>query len=365
MAKLLSLRPANILSMLDSIRLQNFRSYSDESFEFGDGVNIIVGPNASGKTNLIESILVAARGSSYRAKDGELVRFGSPWARIEARRRNDDRIVKLELRGDTTKKTFEINGQAMLRLSPQKTLPAVLFEPNHLLLLAGSPELRRNFLDDVIEQTTPGFATTRRVYRRALAQRNSLLKKGFATAAPQVFVWNLRLSELGGQIAAKRLGLVEQINKLATEVYRGLSNTRATVAITYQSACSVEQYESSLLRRLEASLERDCLLGFTGSGPHRDDIRIVLDDKPAETSASRGETRSLVLMLKVIELQLLGEYHGRSPLLLLDDVFSELDGARRHALTTHLRDHQTFITTTDADVVIKNFTQTCNVIALG
>jgi len=351
--------------MLESIRLQHFRSYTDDSFEFDPGVNIIVGPNASGKTNLLEAVLVVARGSSYRAKDTELVQFDVPWARLEARTPEGARVVKLQKQDVAAKKTFEINEQVFQRLSLQKTIPIVLFEPNHLSLLTGSPELRRNFLDDLIEQTLPGFSTTRRAYRRVLAQRNALLKKGFHAASSQVFVWNLRLSELGGRIASERLKRIESIQTLATETYQGLSGSDAEVNISYESSCMIEQYETSLLKLLEKNLERDCLLGFTTAGPHRDDMRVVLNGRPVEETASRGETRSLVLMLKIIELQLLGDARGVTPLLLLDDVFSELDGKRRHALTAHLQRYQTFITTTDADVVLKHFTESCNIIPLG
>ena len=351
--------------MLDSIRLQQFRSYSDDSFEFANGVNIIVGPNASGKTNLLEAILVASRGASYRARDVGMVQLGTTWGRIDADGPTGPRIVKLEWQNDAVKKTFEIGGQQYQRLSLPKTLPTVVFEPNHLLLLIGSPELRRAYLDDLIEQTTPGYGTVRRAYRRVLSQRNALLKKGYSVAKSQIFVWDLRLSELGGKIASERMKLTEHINEQATTIYQSLSNTKASVAVSYQPSCDPQQYETSLLKHLESSLERDCLLGFTNVGPHRDDIKIVLNDQSADDTASRGETRSLVLMLKLIELEQLERVRGLTPLLLLDDVFSELDGARRHALTSHLEKYQTFITTTDADIVLKNFAASTNVIPLG
>lgn len=351
--------------MLDSIRLQQFRSYSDDSFEFTRGVNIIVGPNASGKTNLLEAILVAGRGASYRARDVGMVQLGSPWGRIDSDGPTGQRIVKLERQNDTVNKTFEIGGQHYQRLSLPKTLPTVVFEPNHLLLLIGPPELRRTYLDDLIEQTMPGYGTIRRAYRRVLSQRNALLKKGFVAAKPQIFVWNLRLSELGGKIAGERVRLIEYINELATHTYRSLSNTNASVTVSYLPSCDSQQYETNLLKQLESSLERDCLQGFTSVGPHRDDMKIGLNDQPAEETASRGETRSLVLMLKLIELEQLEKVRGLTPLLLLDDVFSELDGARRHALTTHLKRYQTFITTTDADIVLKNFAASTNVIPLS
>lgn len=350
--------------MLNTIRLQNFRSYADDSFELGPGVNIVVGPNASGKTNLLEAILVVARGGSYRAKDTELIRFEAPWARLVAGLPDSERIVKLERQNGSVKRTFEINEQVLLRLSLQKTIPTVLFEPNHLSLLTGSPEQRRNFLDDLVEQTVPGFGATKRVYKRVLSQRNALLKKGYHAASHQVFVWNLRLSELGGKIAAERMKLVEAINQYATETYQGLSNSDSTVAFAYESGCSLEQYETSLLKALEQNLERDCIIGHTGAGPHRDDMSVTLNGHPAEETASRGETRTIVLMLKIIELRLLTEARGVTPLLLLDDVFSELDGKRRHALTSYLQPYQTFITTTDADVVLKHFTDSCNIIPL-
>lgn len=351
--------------MFDSIRLQNFRSYEDASFEFGERVNIIVGPNGSGKTNLLEALLVSARGNSWRAKDAELVCIGGLWARIDVQTPNMSRIVKLEKQNDLTKKTFEVDGQPVQRLSLQKTVPVVLFEPNHLLLLTGQPELRRNFLDDLVEQTVPGYGTVRRAYRRVLAQRNALLKRGYTQAAQQIFVWNLRLSELGGKIVNERQKVVEQINELATTTYQNLSRTDARIEVSYQSASLAEQYESHLLKRLEGGLEKDCLLGFTSHGPHRDDLKITLNDWPAEATASRGETRSLVLMLKIVELKLLEQARNQTPMLLLDDVFSELDGRRRHALTDYLKNYQTFITTTDADAVVKNFTESNNVIPLG
>ncbi len=356
--------------MINDLRLQNFRSYADESFELSPGVNIIVGPNASGKTNLLEAILMVARGMSYRAKDAELVRFEASWARIDVHSthvaRSDDtyeRTVKLEC--DSTgacKKSFIIDDKVFFRLSQQKTLPVVVFEPNHLLLLSGSPELRRSFLDDLIEQTVPNFGATRRHYRRVLAQRNALLKKGSYIAGPQMFVWNLRLSELGGKIVQERLALMQRINDIAGGTYSELSRATTEVQVNYVSPLPTEQYESALLKKLEHSLERDCILGFTTAGPHREDIQVLLGGHTLQDAASRGETRTVILALKIIELQLMESARGVAPLLLLDDVFSELDGSRRQALTAFLQKYQTFITTTDADVVVQHFMDDCTII---
>lgn len=353
---------------LTDIRLQHFRSYDDSSFELSSGVNIIVGPNATGKTNLLEAVLVIARGGSYRTRDADLVRFGSEWSRLDV---HDDtgrlRTLKLQCSGpvgaQTCKKSFVIDEKTFLRLSPQKTLPVVLFEPNHLLMLSGSPELRRSYVDDLLEQVSPGFGTIRRQYKRVLAQRNALLKHGMQMAQSQMFVWNVRLGELAGRIVRERLDLLERINNVASDVYGNISgNASSIVRLEYTSSLPLEQYESALMHKYEQNLERDVILGYTTSGPHREDFRVYLNDHLSQESASRGESRTIVLTLKTIELQLIESSGGPPPMLLLDDVFSELDGKRRHALTDYLRSYQTFITTTDADVVVKHFTGNSNII---
>jgi len=348
--------------MIYTLRLQNFRSYTDESFEIEPGVNIIVGPNASGKTNLLESILMLCRGGSYRAKDVELVQHDAPWARIDALTDTEQRTIKFHKEpSGAVRKEFIINEQSLRRLSHQKTWPVVLFEPNHLLLLTGSPELRREYLDLLLDQLNPGFGATRRQYKRALAQRNALLK-GDTRGLSQLFAWNVRLSTLGGQIAEQRLQLVSELNEQITGTYSTLANHESAVRIQYIGTCPTKNYGTELLNKLEKSTELDQLRGFTAYGPHRDDWMIELNGKPAEQTASRGETRTLLLSLKILELQLVESVRGKKPILLLDDVFSELDGARRMALTETLKTHQTFITTTDADVVVQHFLNECNII---
>lgn len=341
--------------MISDIRLQHFRSYTDASFGLDPGVNIIVGPNASGKTNLLEAVLVVAHGSSYKAKDNELVQFGSAWSRLDAQTPSGDRIVKIKV-GPPLLKNFEIGDQVVARLHQSRKLPVVLFEPNHLLLLSGSPELRRTFMDDLIEQTEPGFGATRRHFRRVLSQRNALLKKNPAHLKEQLFVWNVRLSELGGQIAKRRHGLISRFNEHVESLYNSLAGRNNTIALEYASRFSPETYESQLLHKLEGSIELDVLRGFTAYGPHRDDLRVLIDGHEASEAASRGETRTLVLTLKIMELKLLEELRDTRPLLLLDDVFSELDNKRRQALTRYVSDYQSFITTTDADMVVRHFT---------
>ncbi len=350
--------------LLDSLRLQHFRSYDDEGFEFDPGVNIIVGPNASGKTNLLEAMLVASRGSSFRAKDAELIKFDEDWGRIDVSGPGGSRSVKLRQENNLIKKDFDIGGKPLKRLSLTGSIPVVLFEPNHLLLLHGSPEARRDYLDDLLEQLVPGYAKTRRDYRRIVAQRNSLLKRGLGTQH-QLFAWNVRLSEVGATLARERYALVEKLHDQIDQLYKALAQSdKTTVGLRYITKFPIESYSSSLLHALEKQQDIDIERGFTTLGPHREDFLVTLDEHEAAETASRGETRTVLLALKIMELELLEEARGQRPLLLLDDVFSELDGKRRKALTDSLRTHQTFITTTDADIVLHHFTDDCRIISL-
>lgn len=367
--------------MISDIRLQNFRSYIDEAFEFAPGVNIIVGPNASGKTNLLEAVLVLARGASYRVKDNELVRYDQPWSRLDAHIASDNppvvgagsqldpdaptdtRTIKI-INEPSPSKTYEIEGRVYRRLMPAKTLPVVVFEPNHLFMLSGSPDLRRSYLDDLLEQTDPLYGRLRKDYRRVLTQRNSLLKRHGMEAAGQIFPWNVRLSELGGSLASARISLLSQMNTEAGELYSSLAHADTQVGLVYESKLPASGYATALLRALEDNFAIDVARGFTGAGPHREDISVMINGHSAQSSASRGEARTAVLMLKVMELRLIEQARGVRPLLLLDDVFSELDGARRQSLTSYLQNYQTFITTTDADVVVEHFMDRCTVIPM-
>ncbi len=348
--------------MITDLRMQQFRSYKDASFEFGGGVNIIVGPNGSGKTNMLEALLVLARGKSYRTKDTDLIMFDKPWARLDSHNQQSDRRTVKITAEPGAEKLYEIDGRQFKRLGLQHTLPVVLFEPNHLQLFSGGSERRRDYLDDLLEQIQPGYGATRRQYRRALAQRNALLKRRPTKA--QLFPWDVRLSQLAGVIARARSELTEEIDQEIPRLYKELSKSKTKVGLGYQSRWPVDSYETRFLKKLESSLEDDLLRGFTGTGPHREDLLLTFGDHPVQQVASRGEVRTAVLALKIIELTTIESVREQTPLLLLDDVFSELDGKRRHALTDRLAPYQTFVTTTDADTVVGHFTGRCTVIAL-
>ena len=351
--------------MITFARLQHVRSYDDGSFEFDPGVNIIVGPNASGKTTLIEALVVGLKGKSFKARDAELLQEGADWARIDIGGDTIDRVCKLQYIGETLQKTLVIDDKEYKRLSLQKTIPTVLFEPNNLLLLHGSPELRRAFLDDLLGSLRPGYDGTLRHYKRVLAQRNALLKAPRSPSPEQLFVWNLRLSELGGKLVEDRSALLKQFNERIGHLYSAIAGTETAVELVYRTKLPLSQYETGLLHALEQTINQDITRGFTSYGPHREDMHVIIDGKAAQESASRGEVRTLVLALKMLEAEFVESARAQKPVLLLDDVFSELDGKRRHALVRFLDPYQAFITTTDADVAIEHFNQSTNIIALG
>lgn len=345
------------------IRLQNFRSYEDSSFELSNTVTIVVGPNTAGKTNLLEAVLMAAKGKSYRGTAKDLIKHNQEWARIDVHTSDNTlRTIKIIMAEDKATKTFEIDDKEYKRLPLAAQQPVVLFEPNSLRLLDGSPAKRRDYLDDIICQTTPGYPKVISDYKRALAQRNALLK---SNRLKDIFIWDLKLSQLGAQIIKNRLEIVEKIGNELTETYQKIAKTHKDLKINYVSGTSLENYGSKLLSQLEKNIEKDARTGHTGFGPHRDEIEFLIDDNQAMLSASRGEMRTILLSIKSIELGIIEKARKIKPILLLDDVFSELDGARRKALTELVKNHQTIITTTDADIISKNFSQNCQIIPLN
>lgn len=341
--------------MISNVRLQHFRSYTDSAFEFGDGVNIIVGPNGSGKTNLLEALLVLARAGSYRVGDNDLMAFGADWSRIDGVVDGTQERSIILKKSALLQKTYTVGAKTYSRLPEKQKLPIVLFEPNHLLLLHGPPEGRRAYLDDILEQIKPGYTVFRKNYKRVLAQRNTLLKTPHTTKQ-EFFPWNLRLSELGAVIYRARRELVDELSAHLKDTYKQLAATDTKIGVSYESRLMEVDYESQLMRLLEDNYHSDASRGFTSFGPHRDDIIVRFGGVPAALTASRGESRTATLALKILEAQILERTRNQKPLMLLDDVFSELDGARRQSLTVSLKNYQTFLTTTDADIVVKHFT---------
>lgn len=351
--------------MITSLRLQNFRSYKDSAFEFEPAVNIIVGPNGSGKTNVLEAVLVLARGQSYRGRDIELIKNKTPWSRIDAIINKRPRSVKLERQNEVVAKSFLIDDKPFKRLGLDNSVAVVYFEPNHLNAFSRGPEQRRDYFDDLLERAAPGYKSTLANYKRILAQRNALLKRRGDQVAQQIFAWDVRLSETGSQIADEREKLVRLINSKLSKIYNQISKTRNKLEINYQPIFPTNRYASAMVSRLNTKLPQDIERGFTSVGPHREDFLPKMNSKNMTESASRGEMRSLLLALKAIELELVHHTTNQPPLLLLDDVFSELDRQRRQALVNLIKNYQTILTTTDADAVIDYFGPKHQVISLG
>lgn len=348
--------------MLSALELTNIRSYKNAVFEFSDGVNIVVGPNASGKTNLLESIYMSARGSSFKSDDQNMIFRGERWGRIDANFIDHNRSIRLQKEPFLKKLVFDEVEKK--RMPSDKLLPVVLFEPAHLIMLSGEPEGRRSYFDNSISQANSRYSTILKNYKRTLQQRNRLLKQD-NIASGHLFVWDLRLSELAGKIVEERKTYLEFLNTQISNNYRAVSGNKETIVLVYETKLSTDQYVSQMLNKLKTDLELDIRRGFTGTGPHRDDFIVMLDENDARYSASRGENRSIILALKISELNLYEnnpESSDIKPLLLLDDVFSELDGKRRKTLSASLSKYQTFITTTDADVAMDYFSQNCNII---
>lgn len=337
--------------MIQTLELQQFRSYSDGLYEFSDGVNIIVGPNASGKTNLLEGLHTICTQHGFRSSDLQLIQFDKDWAKLTALTDNGQRIFKFR---EDKKHTAIVDDVERAKLRPQDNIPVVVFEPQHMLLLTREPELRRSYIDGILSATESGYASRLKSYKRTLSQRNRLLKQD-GVSASQLFAWNVKLSQLGGVIADARDALVSRIAPRVERHYQSISSGEHKLKISYESKLNTANYESGMLAWFDENVALDRARGYSGVGPHRDDLAISLDGRDARTSASRGETRSIVLALKMVELEEIEQATGKKALFLLDDVFSELDGSRRRALAELLNSRQSFITTTDADVVMDHF----------
>lgn len=331
---------------ISGLRVQHTRSHGDARFEFPARVSVITGSNGSGKTTLLEALYIALRGTSFRGSDGDFLAIGSDWWRIDVETGDLRRIVKFDSTKPASRKQFEINHKIFYRLPPAQKYPVVLFEPDDLRLLHGSPARRRQFIDTFITQINPAYAATIRKYDRALRQRNTLLKNA-ATTPDDVFVWDVALAEYGAEIVRERVGVIERINTSLTDTYQSIAGTRDNVTLHYSDTI-IDNIQQRLAHELRRRFERDLLLGFTTVGPHRHDVISQFNGVSSVAVASRGELRSSILALKFIEVDVAEAATGLSPVVLLDDVFAELDETRQRRLAEKCRGNQMFITSTNA-----------------
>lgn len=335
------------MTAITALTVQNIRTHESYSLQLSPSVTLITGKNGSGKTSLIEAIYIALQGTSFKGSDNDVLRRDQPWWRITVT--FDDgakRVIKFDPSRPSGKKQFVIDQKTSYRLPVKYKYPVVLFEPDDLRLLHGSPTRRRQFIDHFISQLDPLYAATLRKYDRALKQRNNLLKKP-ETSQDELFVWDVALSEYGSYIIEQRVQSIEQINTHLNEAYNAIAQSADYVSIHY-SHTVIGGIKQKMLNELSANSERDKYLGYTSIGPHRHDVIFRYNNSPALTVASRGEVRSVVLALKFLEAEIIERLTGNKPIVLLDDVFSELDESRQAALMTNSLETQLIIATTNS-----------------
>ena len=334
--------------IIRSLAVENVRSHKSFSKQLSKTVTVITGPNGSGKTSLIEAVMVALGGHSFKGSDNDLLRRGAEWWRIDLQLDEETRTVKYQP-GATKQKQFVIDDKASVRLPQTMRYPTVLFEPDDLRLLHGSPSRRRQFIDRFAAQLIPDYSRVLRRYERALLQRNKLLKTGGSDEA--LFAWNVALAQYGAQIIDVRVRLIERLNAGLNPTYNTIAQTKDIVMIHY-SHTTIDHTEQKLLTELESRTERDRLLGFTSAGPHRHDVLFSFNNAPALGSASRGEVRTIILALKFLEVDIVQEVTDKPPVVLLDDVLSELDDKRQTHLATKFQNHQIIMTSTNPPAVL-------------
>lgn len=334
--------------VIRSLSVENLRSHRKFSRALSRTVTVITGPNGSGKTTLIEAIMVALGGHSFKGTDGELLRRDAEWWRIDLKLDDQLRTVKYQP-AIPKKKQFVIDDKTNLRLPANSRYPTVLFEPEDLRLLHGSPARRRKFIDNFAAQLVPDYGRVLRRYKRALLQRNKLLKHH--ASSEELFAWNVSLAKYGAQIIDMRVRLVERLNAGLQPTYNTIAQTKDSVSLHY-SHTVIDHTEQKLLAEFEARTERDRLLGFTSIGPHRHDVLFRFNDAPAIGSASRGEVRTIILALKFLEVDIVQEVTGLQPVVLLDDVLSELDDKRQSHLATKFQNHQIVMTSTNPPAIL-------------
>lgn len=325
--------------MIISLRVQNVRIHQDYELKLLPHTTVVTGPNGSGKTSLIEAIYISLRGTSFKGGDSDVLQRDASWYRIDVSDGETIRTVKFDPNRTSGKKQFVVDGKTHYRLLSKHKKPVVLFEPNDLRLLHGAPSRRRDYIDTFIAQIDPLYSAVLRRYERALKQRNNLLKQPHVSP-DELFVWDVALSEHGAYIMQKRGEVVEMINHSLGSVYRTIAGTKDVASVHYPH----ESSQQKLLADLHTHARRDVVLGYTGVGPHRHDIEFRFAGSPALAVASRGEVRSILLALKFIEVEIMKNLLAQQPIILLDDVFSELDATRQDHLVQNFKDYQVVIT---------------------
>lgn len=340
---------------IESLELLNFRNYSSINLKPINGLNILVGENAQGKTNAVEAIYYSSNLKSYRTfKDRELIKWGNNKAYIKTEFKKQNDTTKIEiLINSEDKKGVRINGSKIIRPSEAVgILNTVIFSPEDLKLLKEGPSIRRKFIDNELSQIRPKYHYILTQYNHLLLQRNNLLKTAFKRPSfkYELEIFSEQLSEYGSYIVEIRNEFVKKLSLIARLIHRKITDGEEEIEVLYQHDSgyfeSRDQIKRDLLNYYINEIDKDIKKGYTLRGPHRDDIIIKINEKDARIFGSQGQQRCAALSLKLSELEIIKAEVGEYPVLLLDDVMSELDIKRQKHLLSTFKSIQTFLTCT-------------------
>lgn len=343
----------NLIMKIKSVKLVSFRNYDYQIVDFPMQITLVSGTNGQGKTNLVESVVVAATTKSPRTSNmSELVKDGSAETLVEIllERKFGQMNLSFTINAKGEKKFF-INSNPVSKMSDVfGNLVVVYFSPDDLKIVSASPDKRRDFMDTDISELSGSYYNLIQRYNKVLLQRNKLLKteRDRALLLAQIGVWDEQLAQIASLIIKTRKSFIEKLKVPAKEALKYISSSKDDLEIEYVGVkgTSAEEIKEELLKSLKFNLERDIELGYTSVGPHRDDIYFGLNGKDARNFASQGQQRSIVLALKFAELEIFEKELGEEPVLVLDDVFSELDTTRQRRLYEKMSKYQTIITGT-------------------
>lgn len=344
---------------IKKINLKNFRNYEEAELEFSPLTNIIYGNNAQGKTNILEAVYLFAQGRSHRAKtDKELVRFGTDFAglAIEFEDTNREYTGKMQILKNG-RKAVNINHVNILKLSQlMNYLNVVMFSPEDLNMVKGSPNIRRRFADSAISQLYPSYLAALMEYNKVLNQKNSLLRtnrNSINDVKKTLWIWNEQLAGLAEKIMKARVEFTENISAVAKAIQNDISGE--VLDIRYAPNIKLSDIsKESVYDYLNDRADREIDAVSSLYGIQRDDIEIYVDGREAKLFASQGQQRTAALSMKIAQSDYINSIKGEYPILLLDDIMSELDISRRMYLSERIRDKQVLITSTDTDLAGKN-----------
>lgn len=331
----------------NSAQLNNFRNYKKLKVEFDRHLNLFLGRNAQGKTNLLESLFIMGLGKSFRTNnDREMISFGAEFSKVicSIGEENSDRETEIEIIYKQDGKIIKLNKQKLKRTAD---LPGnvyiVVFSPEDLKIVKEGPENRRRFLDREICQIKPVYYSDLGNYKKVLRQRNQLLKEENKDKH-LLEVFNESLADYGVRIAEERRSFVERLCCLSREIHSKISSGEEELFISYESDIKDKE---SYIKKLNSNYKNDFLRGYTSFGPHKDDLLIEVNEKDIRTYGSQGQQRTAALSLKLAEIGLIKQETGENAVLLLDDVMSELDKKRQQYLIDAMKDVQVFISATE------------------